>query len=49
MKRRSVVKAYTPIRPDEEARQRMLNNILLSSEISPAGRDGRVKTRKFLY
>ena len=45
MKRRSVVKAYDPIRPDAAARERMLNNIL-SSEISPAGKEKHVKTRK---
>ena len=39
MKRRSVQHAYENIRPDEGAKQRMLNNILLSSEISPAGKD----------
>lgn len=39
MKRNSVRRAYQNIRPDEEARDRMLNNILLSSEISPAGKD----------
>ncbi len=42
MKRRSVVKAYEPIRPDSEARERMLRNILLSSEIPPAGKDERI-------
>ena len=45
MKRRSVVKAYEPIRPDAAARDRMLKNIL-SSEISPAGKDDRMKPRK---
>ena len=39
MKRRSVQRAYQNIRPDEEAKNRMLNNILLSSEIAPAGKD----------
>jgi len=41
MKRRSVQRAYEPIRPDAQARERMLHNILLSSEISPAGKDER--------
>ena len=45
MKRRSVVKAYDPIRPDEAARERMLKNIL-SSEISPAGKDERIMRKK---
>lgn len=39
MKRRSVQRAYENVRPDEAAKMRMLNNILLSSEISPAGKD----------
>lgn len=46
MKRQSVQKAYQNIRPDEEARSRMLNNILLSSEISPAGKDEQKMRRK---
>lgn len=46
MKRRSVQKAYEPIRPDAEARDRMLKNILLSSEIPPAGKDERLMRRK---
>lgn len=41
MKRRSVQRAYEPIRPDADARERMLQNILHSSEISPAGKDER--------
>lgn len=40
MKRRSVQRAYENIRPDEEARVRMLENILSeASEIPPAGKD----------
>lgn len=46
MKRRSIVNAYEPIRPDEEARMRMLQNILLSSEIPPAGKDDTMKHKK---
>lgn len=45
MKRRSVQHAYQNIRPDEKAKDRMLRNILLSSEISPAGKDEK-KMRK---
>ena len=45
MKRRSVVKAFDPIRPDAAARERMLKNIL-SSEISPAGKDERMMRKK---
>lgn len=45
MKRRSVVKAYDPIRPDAAARERMLKHIL-SSEISPAGKEKPVKARR---
>ena len=46
MKRRSVEKAFEHIRPDEEARERMLRNILNSSEIPPAGKDIRMKHKK---
>ena len=46
MKRRSVVKAFAPIRPDDEARERMLRNILLSSEIPSAGKDERLMKKK---
>lgn len=46
MKRRSVQRAYQNIRPDEEAKDRMLRNILLSSEISPAGKDERKMRKK---
>lgn len=46
MKRQNIQKAYQRIRPDEEARSRMLNNILLSSEIPPAGKDERKMRRK---
>ena len=46
MKRRSVQRAFENIRPDEEARDRMLRNILNSSEIPPAGKDESMKKRK---
>lgn len=46
MKRQSVVRAYTNIRPDENARNRMLGQILHSSEISPAGKDERLMRKK---
>lgn len=46
MKRQSVQKAYRNIRPDAEAKVRMLNNILLSSEIPPAGKDDTMKQKK---
>ena len=47
MKRRSVQRAYENIRPDEEARTRMLENILsASSEIPPAGKDDTMKHKK---
>lgn len=46
MKRRSVQRAYEHIRPDDEARERMLQNILNSSEIPPAGKGKTVKVRK---
>lgn len=46
MKRRSVVNAYAPIRPDEEVKKRMLHNILFSSEFSPAGKDERKMRKK---
>ena len=43
MKRRSVQRAYEHIRPDDKARERMLQNILNSSEIPPAGKDDTMK------
>ena len=46
MKMRSVQRAYQNIRPDEEAKARMLQNILLSSEIPPAGKDERYMKKK---
>ena len=46
MKRRSVQRAFESIRPDEAARDRMLQNILNSSEISPAGKDNWMKHKK---
>lgn len=45
MKRYSVQHAYENIHPDDAAKERMLNQILLSSEISPAGKD-EVQMRK---
>lgn len=45
MKRRSVTQAFDPVRPDAAARERMLNHIL-SSEISPAGKEKPMKTRR---
>ena len=47
MKRQSVHNAYRNIRPSQEERERMLQNILLSSEIPQAGREKHVKTRRF--
>lgn len=46
MKRSSVQHAYENIHPDTEARARMLENILLSSKISPAGKDERTMRKK---
>lgn len=46
MKRYSVQRAYEPVRPNEDARNRMLRNILLSSEISPAGKDEQTMQKK---
>ena len=47
MKRRSVQRAYENIRPDEEARVRMLENILSeASEIPPAGKDERTMRKR---
>lgn len=47
MKRQSVWKAYQPIRPDGEAKARMLENILSSaSEIPPAGKDDTMNRRR---
>lgn len=46
MKRRSVQKAYEHVRPDAEAKDRMLKNILLSSEIPPTGKDERLMRKK---
>ena len=46
MKRRSVQRAYEHIRPDDEARERMLQNILNSSEIPPAGKDDTMTHKK---
>lgn len=47
MKRQSVRNAYRNIRPSDEAKERMLQNILLSSEILPAGKEKPVRTRRF--
>ena len=47
MNRQRIEQAYEPIRPDEEAKKRMLQNILLqSSEIPPAGKDDTMKHKK---
>lgn len=46
MKKRSIVNAYKSVHPDEEARNRMLHNILLSSKISPEGKDERIMRKK---
>lgn len=47
MTRRSVRKAYDPVRPDAEAKERMLDHILSSaSEMPPAGKDEPMKKRK---
>ena len=46
MKRRSVQRAFENVRPDEEARERMLQNILDSSEIPSAGKGKTIKVRK---
>lgn len=46
MKRNSVQRAYQNIRPDEAAKRRMLNYILISSEIPPAGKDEQKMRRK---
>ena len=46
MKRQKVQQAYENVRPDEEARARMLENILLSSGIPPAGKDDTMKHKK---
>lgn len=47
MKRQSVKQAYDCICPDEEAKERMLQNILLQSfEISPARKDDTMKHKK---
>ena len=46
MERKEIQKAYQRIRPDEAAKERMLQNILSASEISPAGKDERIMRRK---
>ena len=46
MKRRSVVRAYENIRPDDETKQRILKNILHSSEIPSAGKDDMIMRKK---
>lgn len=46
MKRSDIRNAYQQIKPDEESRERMLSQILLSSEISPAGKDERIMRKK---
>lgn len=48
MKRQSIRNAYRDIRPDEETKERMLQNILsASSEISPAGKDEKTVRKNF--
>jgi len=48
MKRQSMRNAYRDIRPDEETKERMLQNILsASSEISPAGKDEQTVRKNF--
>ncbi len=47
MKRQSIHNAYRNIRPSEEARERMLQNILLSSEIPRLGKDERLMRKSF--
>lgn len=47
MKRQQIKKAYENVRPDEEVRARMLQNILSdASEILPAGKDERMMRKK---
>ena len=47
MNRQKIQNSYENIRPDEEAKARMLQNILLqSSEIPPAGKDDTMKHKK---
>lgn len=47
MNRQKLKEAYKSVRPDEEAKARMLQNILLqSSEIPPAGKDDTMKHKK---
>ncbi len=47
MKRRSVQQAFDPVRPDEDAKDRMLQNILHSSEIPLAGKDEKAVRKLF--
>ena len=47
MNRQKIKNAYEPVRPDEEAKARMLENILSeASEIPPAGKDDTMKHKK---
>ena len=47
MNRQRIQRAYENVRPDEEIRERMLQNILSeASEISPAGKDDTMKHKK---
>lgn len=47
MKRQKLQNAYEKIRPDEKARERMLENILSkASEISPVGKDDTMKHKR---
>ena len=46
MKRSDIQNAYQYVKPDEDSRDRMLSQILLSSEISPAGKGARMMRKK---
>lgn len=46
MKRSVIQNAYQYIKPHEDSKERMLSQILLSSEISPAGKDERMVRKK---
>lgn len=46
MKRSDIQNAYQHIKPDDNSKERMLSQILLSSEISPAGKDEQTMRKK---
>ena len=46
MKRSDIQNAYQYVKPDEDSKDRMLSQILLSSEISPAGKGARMMRKK---